>query len=482
MARALNRQTAAVFFILSVAAMRVSAEPLNTDDTTEQLRNRWQQTVEQIRSREQAAIVDIAPKAENADASQVAQSLLIALNRHQWQAVRGYLKQYAQYPDTEQDASLIGLAQAALSAEEGRTAQALAQYEALLRQYPEFVRARLEYARLLFQDNQMRESSEVFAHVLNTPGLPENVRTGVQSFIDASESRTQTHGSFAVGRSRNDNVNQGAGKTACVRTFIDGSCWISIHTPKPIADTATTYDAALNRLWQLKGHHYLNVRAQAYGYHYDHETQYNEDTALLMAGYSFQSAQNRMAVLPFVQFGRWDDKLLYQAGGLQSEWQRTIGQRAMLSTEASVRRYLYREPYEHNSGNLFAVSATLFYALPKNTTVFGALEWSRKLGGSSVDNYKVNGVRAGIGKNFGDWLNMNISAAWRERHYDGYSAFWGNRKDKETSLAVYVKSPKIQVFGIAPVLTWKTTQNRSSADTYFSYRRQEWALKLEKTF
>lgn len=467
------------------AALQAAAAPVlpaSTDSSNEQLRNRWQQTSEQIRSREQSAIMDIAPNPDNLSASQVAQSLLAALNHRQWQAVKGYLKQYAQYPNHEQDASLVALAQAALNAEEGNTAQALAQYQSLLQQYPQFVRARLDYARLLYQDNQMRESAAVFGAVLDTPGLPENVRTGVQSFIDAAKQRTQTHGSIAIGRSRNSNVNQGAGKSACVRTLADGTCWISVNTPKPVADTATTYDFAVNRLGQWQGHHYWNLRAQAYGYRYDHEHQYNEDTVLLQAGYAFQAARDRAAVMPLIQFGRWGDKLLYRATGVQTEWQHALGKRALLSTEASVRRYTYREPYQHNSGNLYAASTTLFYALNQNTTAFSGAEWSRKLGDSTVDNYRMYGARVGVGKNFGDWLNLNATAAWRTRTHDGVSAFWGKRKDRETVLSLYMKSPKIQIFGISPVFTFKNTINHSSADTYFSHQRREYTLKLEKTF
>lgn len=115
-------------------------------------------------------------------------------------------------------------------------------------------------------------------------------------------------------------------------------------------------------------------------------------------------------------------------------------------------------------------------------TVYGGAEYSRKSSENAVDSYRVYGARFGIGKSFGQWLNVNLGASTRLREYDGESAFWGKRKDRETSWSVYLKSPKIQIFGIAPVFTFKNTLNRSSANTYFSYRRREYALKLEKTF
>lgn len=168
-----KRQAVYVLFSAGMAlqAALVQADALLPDaDSNDQLRSRWQQTAEQIKTREQSAIIDVSPKAEPVSAPQVAQSLLAALNHRQWQAVKDYLKQYVQYPNHEQDASLVALAQAALSAEEGNTAQALTQYREILQQYPQFVRARLDYARLLFQDNQMRESSEAFDAVLSAPG------------------------------------------------------------------------------------------------------------------------------------------------------------------------------------------------------------------------------------------------------------------------------------------------------------------------
>lgn len=88
--------------------------------------------------------------------------------------------------------------------------EATAAFERVLIVKPDFHRARLEYARVLFILGFKEEAKKEFLIVAATP-IPENVRRNIQNYIDQIENKSTNTTFFALsfGMIYDDNINSG---------------------------------------------------------------------------------------------------------------------------------------------------------------------------------------------------------------------------------------------------------------------------------
>lgn len=465
-------------------------------DNDEQMRQIWRSQEHQLKQQEQAIIIEAPDVLINEgdvplleinqqkiqvanNVSEVGRALFLSINHKKWSLVQQYLTIYETFSDKE--TSLIFFAKANLAQQNKQIAEAEKWYRQLMIQYPEFSRGKLELARLLFDDQQSQESKVLFQEVLGAAGLPEGVRVNIQSFVDAIDHREAWHGSFSIGGHYNDNVNQGAGKSECLFWY-QSVCLNRVTTPDPIAAHALAYEGVLSKSWQLSGHHYLSTRGLLYGYTYPNKRQYNEDTVQWQMGYAYKTAQNQVTISPQVLFNRLGNQTLYQARGAKVEWQSVLSDKAYANIDVDYKRYFYKAPYQHNDSRLFAAYATFTYLLPKKIIGFAGLDYAKRSSDDEVNDYAQKGVRLGVSKQFRNQLSATFLAMYKEREYDGYSRFFGQRKDEEHTYLLNLKWPKQTLLGLTPNIMLKHTYNKSSADTYFTYRRNEVTLKLEKHF
>ena len=88
---------------------------------------------------------------------------------------------------------------------------ALAKYRELYRKNPEFLRGRLDLARLLFIDKQNKESAALFDGI-DIPEVPA-VNEKIKVFADALKKRDAWSGSVSFGAGYDTNLNQSSGAT-----------------------------------------------------------------------------------------------------------------------------------------------------------------------------------------------------------------------------------------------------------------------------
>ena len=86
---------------------------------------------------------------------------------------------------------------------------ALAKYRELYRKNPEFLRGRLDLARLLFIDKQNKESAALFDGI-DIPEVPA-VNEKIKVFADALKKRDAWSGSVSFGAGYDTNLNQSSG-------------------------------------------------------------------------------------------------------------------------------------------------------------------------------------------------------------------------------------------------------------------------------
>lgn len=144
--------------------------------------------------------------------SRLADSLIFAGVSSAWAEAARLL---AAYRATDgHDENLAAFTEASIARLNGDYAGALRQYADLLARQPDFARARLDYAKTLFDDKQTREAQAQFAR-LQQEELPEPVQQNIAAYLNAAKVRGAWHGSLAVGGVRNSNVRETTGETYC---------------------------------------------------------------------------------------------------------------------------------------------------------------------------------------------------------------------------------------------------------------------------
>lgn len=323
-----------------------SAALLADEDDTRQLLNKIDRTVNE---RERAHVPAMDPAENDASlitiegqtynvqntSADLAPAIYVSLNLQQWQKVRQFVERYRQLPDHEP--ALVHMAGGLLARHERRYPKAIEELRRALALDAAFLRARLELARTLFEDNQSAEAQALFDEVASA-GIPEQVVPVLEGYQAALGERRSWHGSLALGAGYNSNINQANGMltSTTVCTFFE--CYeYSRKMPDPIKSSSLVYDMAAERRFQLSGNHHLLVRGLSYGNTYDKhgeddpETWYDENTSVLYAGYNYLSALDDVSLTPLFENYYSDHHTKYQSSGLRGEWKHSLSERWQVS-------------------------------------------------------------------------------------------------------------------------------------------------------
>lgn len=418
--------------------------------------------------------------ADNTEA--LARALLVAINHGQADDVARLLAQYRRLP--EHDATMAAFAQASISRLEGNLPLATQQYAALLAEQPGFVRARLDWARTLFDNRLDAEAKAQFAQ-LSQAALPAAVHQNIQGYVNALDIRNGWRASMALGPAYTSNVAESAGKTVTTRMQ---TAWGEIFefeqsSPPPEAALGLAYDASLSKRWPLAGHHALFAQGVFYGTRYRHHPGRSEDTFNGSAGYQWASARHLVSAAPLWEWGQIDQHKLYQAAGARLTWQYTPRPHIGTSIEAERKNMDYTTQYRHNSGSNSSVYATLSYAPNTRWWLYGGLDAQWRRTQEQPNDYRQYGLRAGAQYQWGNSASLNISASLRHRRYAAYNAFLqAQRQDREQTYSATLKIPRWQTAGFTPALTAKHTRVNSNVDWFAGYRKNEIILKWERFF
>lgn len=419
------------------------------------------------------------------DARQVQTAMFLAINHRQWQDLARFLGIYRDL--SEREPHVQRFAEAALAGSEGNIAEAEAAYREALALRPDFSRARIDLARLLFEDRRNGESEQEFRNVLADPRLPENVRITLRDgFIRAIELRRSWSGSVAFGFKHNDNLNQSTASNECLSYDEEGAglCMRVRNIPAPVAGRGLSYEASASRRYDLVGHHGLAVRGLVYGDSYANHSDFNEMTLSLHAGYSYQDARHTLLLAPLFEFNLYGKRKMYDASGLRADWTAVVSKAFSFNVQAEHKRFHYRDGFStNNDGVLNGIYATAYRSLPAGFTLIGGLEWGRKHNDLAMYRYTQRGVRLGFYRPFGQDFTASVMAVLRDRKHDGYSPLLqGTRNDKTQMYITTLRAPGWKWRGLSPRLSWRHTRTRSSIDWLYAYNKNEVSLMLEASF
>jgi len=416
-------------------------------------------------------------------------AIYVAINLHQWEKVRQFLDKYSTLPGHE--AALVAMAEGMLAREDRDYSGAIAKLNTALQSNPNFVRAKMELARVLFEDNQSREARALFGEI-STSGIPEAARPVIEGFQTALDERDAWHGSFSVGLGYNSNINQENGQEDTFQVCYFFGCFPSTRKmPDPIKSSSAVYDLTLNRRVPLSGHHNILLRGISYGNFYrkhkeaDPNVYYNDNTSIVYVGYNYLDARHDIAVTPLFENYYSNRATLYQAAGLRLDWKYNVTRNLQLGFNAQRKRLQFKGDVRQYFDNYYENQAGVYgsYTLNPKTAFFGGLNYTRKLREQAAARSKEYMANIGVYRVFDAGFNINAVALYRHVRNDEEDLFLGGqRKDNQRMLIVNIGMPRFAFKGITPNLYWKRTVNHSSIDWAYQYRQTEVALKLEKRF
>lgn len=422
------------------------------------------------------------------NANDLGQALYLSLQHRQWQAAALFLAEYLTLPD--HDRLLVYYAQGSLARALGHYREAVQAYTALLELQPDFLPARLELARVLFEDQQDARAQALFAAIATSIDADDPKTAGVRATIaqyqQALAQRLQWSGTFAFGPAWTDNANRTSASQTCLWLHEEsGTCIIDRKLPDAIRAEGIDFDGSLQRRMVLYGHHGLSLRALAFGQAYRDHSEYNELNASLQAGYSYRSGRHNAVLAPSFDYYAVGNAALSGAWGLHAEWSRTLSPASMLKLEADWKDQRYRQAAYGSSfdGIQRSASATYFRSLGPRWMLFAGVDAVDSQAPEQVNAYLSRGLRAGASLQWPSGISQTLFASYRERDHGAYSELFGERRsDQERGYTFVLRAERFAFAGFTPVLTLRHSRVRSNVDWLYSYDRDAASLKLERSF
>ncbi|WP_054475151.1 porin family protein [Photorhabdus heterorhabditis] len=417
----------------------------------------------------------------------IGQALYLAINHQQVKDVERFLSMYQKLPG--HDTQLVYFAQANIARSQGDLVTAEQHYQTILHKQPDFTRAKLELARVYYENQKNKEARLLFNEISadnhnNENKLPPAVIKNITSYQDAISLRNSWRGSFSVGYIFNDNTNMSPNQPpVCTEYYANGSCRTERKLPLAKKANGMSYDATLRKVYPLSGHHGIFLRSMTYGESYRHHSDENENTTSAYLGYNYKALKNDFLMGPIIEFNHVGNRFRYRTTGAKTEWMNILSKNLALNLEGEYKQFRYHKLYNNNDGNMASVYATLSYYLTDQTITFAGGDWIYKTSVEKADDYQQQGIRAGISTQLYPGINAVAFTALRQRQFGDYSVPLGaRRKDNEQLYSAILSMPKFEVFGLTPVITYRYRKNNSNVDWLYSYNKNEVLIKFEKYF
>ncbi|MDO1510326.1 MULTISPECIES: surface lipoprotein assembly modifier [unclassified Neisseria] len=461
--------------------LAVSFSAFAEDNTAQRL---WQNTRQAVQGQERKvhenetqADTALDPSAQPGE-EDVGERLFIAVNHSNWPEVRKLLAEYRRQSEYDPDIALF--AQAALARADGNWNAAKRDYETLLKRQPDFLRGRLDFARLLYEGRLNREATSEFVKLQQEP-LPEAVKENIASFQEALKERESWQGSVSIGAIWNDNINEGSNGYVC-RLEIDGECFDSASGEPSIEAGGMKYEAAAVRRWQVTGHHGVFVRGLGYGRVYRNHTPYNEHTASISTGYQFENARHTLAVAPLFEWNSKGNKTNNRAYGVRGEWNMDLDNWSW-NTEAEWKHLDYANKETLLDGSLVSVYNTLSYIPRGDLMVYVGLDWQQRKTKDDTDSYRQTSARVGMAKLFSAGFDTSLNATFSHRSHKAENAILEKRRrENEQTYFLNVGADRWKIAGMKPVLTLKHRRINSNIDWLYNSKQNEVSISLTKNF
>ncbi|MDP9499651.1 surface lipoprotein assembly modifier [Bisgaard Taxon 45] len=408
--------------------------------------------------------------------------LLESINQKQTEHIQQLLELYKSQQQAQ--LAMITFAQANIALNQGERYQAIKYYEKTLELAPEFIRAKLDLARLYFSDARLTEAKRLFAEI----DLPENptVMEKVQQYRDALKQREQWQGNISLSYGYVRNLNQSA---QYQRSYLSDEfgepVQITQSSPKAINTMGLKYAFVLNKYQHLSRNHGIQFRSSILGEVYRHQPRFQEKQLNTSLSYRYLTRQSDLSLGPFLAWVEEGGQRLQYDYGFRAEYAFDNLERSYHIFVAEYKQEDYHpahlKPY---SGKQWRFSATQIFAFKPQTTLFAGISYTLKHDTEfREDGFYRYGMFAGMEHTFQTGFSVELSANINATYYRAFNdTLATKRRDLEWTYNANIKAPHWAIGGFEPSIRYQYQYNLSNVNWLYSYKKSEVYLNWEWRF
>ncbi|MFC0309559.1 surface lipoprotein assembly modifier [Gallibacterium trehalosifermentans] len=400
-----------------------------------------------------------------------------AIMQQQWDKLPDLLLQYQQLPTYDQGLVHYALANVYYAKQDYATA--IYHYRALLKQHPNIIYPRFDFAITLFEDFQYRSASKQLQHVL--PFLSGTVQTLAQQYYDALQKQQRWQIEVNFQYIQTDNVNQ----ASSAKTIeLNGKRFIKTADSLPQKANGIKYQIGVQRLIPLKDHHFIQPELHYNGIYYWNNQDYNEQTLHLGLSYLYQRALSGWQITPFIE-KNWFAHSHYSdyIGGRLTHYQRFPDNYALQNQFTYThKRYQDTLLAKRYNGQQFDALTILSWKILPSTTLFTGLNVQRDVVNEKASSSKKWQIMLG-GQYVNHIVGNQLTLRYAQRHFAApHYLLQYERKDQEYQIDYALWSPKLVWQGFLPKLHFHYQQIDSNIPVFYSRKNHMIFLTVGKIF
>ena len=387
------------------------------------------------------------------------------IHQKQWRVLSDYLINYRN--QATHDPILADFAQALCYRQQGKPQKAVEIYSAILQQNPELTYVRLSYANALFENKSYVSAKEEFAKIdLEQLLAPTKIQT--EDYIKAIDNLEKLRFGVGLNYEDNKNINGAAGS----RTInIMGREFVKNDDILPKSDQGIRYSASANKDYYIADNHVVTLGTFIDGIHYLHESDYNEQSLSLTAGYRYENARHELALTPFTTYNYYNSDLYNKSIGIKSSYAYRFAPqwRGRLSHTAEQIDYNKHNGFD---GLRYNYQGSLLHYRDKYT-LFGNLNYGKE--NTDDDQYRTTKVGGGIGLEYRPAVHLGLQLRYNfsKREFEKVHPLFGvARRDTEQLYHIALFDPQLSYKGWTPTLNYSyRTIDSNIADLYSTHSK-----------
>lgn len=407
------------------------------------------------------------------------QALLTALVANNAENTLFLLPLYQQLPASQQELVLITWATALSDKYQQRYSQAIRQYRQLVADYPDNQIIRFQLATALFENNETEAAEDQF-HKLQSEALPQAVNDVISQYLLAISARDEWKLQGGITYLNDPNVNNAP------KSGTKLGNWRAQEQERAMG---LGFWAELGKKWSLKNGFFNEFRLNGNSKYYWDNKKYNEYSLRGSLGGGYQSAVQRLTLLPFME-QMWyaggnanseSAKRYSKGGGITLEWQYWLRPHLQWNNqyEYGEQRYTQRK---HLNGNYHYLSSNLVYFNDSRQYWFVGANFNRTSTRDLDDSYIRRGVQLGWGQEWKLGLSSRLTLHYAHKsYYAPMPIFLVTQRNKEYGIQLNLWHRAIHFWGVTPRLTFAYNKVKSN-HAFYSYDKKRVFLELTKTF
>lgn len=356
---------------------------------------------------------------------------------------------------------------------------AIDQYRWLLEQ-GDFAYVRFDLAVMLFENYQYQQAKDEFLYVKTQ--LPPRLQTLIDRYLDLIDQKQKVKFEFATNYEQNNNVNNASSATTIQW---QGKTWQKSADSLPKKAHGVRYALGADWLKNIKGNHFVAVRANLDGVHYWDNSDYNEQNLSAGLGYVHQEADHRLSLIPFIEQGWLDGQAYQRLQGLELGFSHRLNPNLRINTnlQAAKKNYHDAKLGAQYDSHLVSTSATMHYAVAPGLSVFGGINVNDDDAKNPENASFRKGLTLGVLAQKGD-LGGRISMRYAQRRFKApESLLYGFiRQDDEYYVQSSIWHKKLQYHNLMPQLNFRYQKIDSNMKDLYSRSGTQVFISLDKRF